>query len=98
MFSKQEFDEVAMQDFWTWFRTNQISDILHMNREMGTRLQKLCGGKNSGWYDMGWDLRRNKAYITFWADATKPVRNCFKRLIELAPYDIKENWELRVEN
>jgi len=99
VFSKQEIDENLIQEFWTWFKNNQSCDIWQINKAMGTRISELCEGKPaSAWFEMGWDMGRNGAYITFWADGTKSVREYFKKLIELAPYDIKNAWMLRVEN
>jgi len=100
IFSKQVFfDEVSINNFWKWFKNNQNSDIWQINKEMGVRLLDIVGGQNTtAWYEMGWDMGRNKAYITFWADASKHTRECFKKMIELAPSDIKEKWMLRVEN
>ncbi|MDR0850819.1 MAG: hypothetical protein LBN07_05105 [Christensenellaceae bacterium] len=99
IFSKPEFNEEQLKSFWVWFQNNQINDILQINKEMGERLQEICGGgHNTAWYEMGWDLGRNKAYITFWADGGKQTRGVFKKLIELAPDNIKEQLMLRVEN
>lgn len=96
---KQEFDEAAIRDFWTWFQNNKTSDIYQIQKEISTRLADIYGSVgNVGWYEMGWDIRNDSAYITFWADGSKQMRQCFEQLIKHAPGSIKETWKLRVEN
>lgn len=98
-FLKQEIDEVMIRDFWDWFKNNSSSNILEIVKEATLRLQKISnGGQNGGWYEMGYDLSKNKGTITFWADGSRYQRNCFKKLAESAPDDIMEKWILRVEN
>ena len=98
MFSikKQEFDEIAMNDFWIWFKNNQSNNILQIVKEMQSKFDKIC--PQNAWFDLGFDSNRNKGSIVFWADGSRNSRKCIERLVALAPSDINENWTLRVEN
>ena len=102
---KADVDELAAQRFWDWFKNNRDGGILSVVREMNVRLQGICGmDADSFWYDLGYEPQTSRGTLVFWADEDplfvktkeKCVRSCLKRLIELAPADVKEKWDLSV--